>query len=75
MEDQPSKENDEEMVGVPEDLKVATPNDLHGWGDDEDEGQGDDDPREPSDGSKCYVGRCLGHSDNIKVSKQSKFWT
>lgn len=56
MEDEASKEDDEEVVGVPEDLEIAASDDLHGRGDDEDEGQGDDDARQPGDGGEHKVG-------------------
>lgn len=56
MEDEAGEENDEEVVGVPEDLEVAAPDDLHGRRDDEDEGQGDDDARQAGDGGEDKVG-------------------
>jgi len=54
-----SEEDDEEMVGVPEDFEVAASDDLHGGGDDEDEGQRDDDPRDASDAGEEKVCRGL----------------
>lgn len=59
MEDEAGEEDDEEVVGVPEDLKIAASDHLHGGGDDEDEGQGDDDAREARDGGEDEVGRDL----------------
>lgn len=59
MEDKAGEENDEEVVGVPEDLEIAASDDLHGRRDDEDEGQGDDDAREAGDGGEGKVGRNL----------------
>lgn len=56
MKDEPGKEDDEEVVGVPEDLEVAASDDLHGGGDDEDEGQSDDDSGEAGDGGEDEVG-------------------
>lgn len=38
VEDQSNEEDDKEMVGVPEHLKVGPADDLHGRSDDEDEG-------------------------------------
>lgn len=38
VEDQSNEEDDKEMVGVPEHLKVGPADDLHGRRDDEDEG-------------------------------------
>lgn len=55
VKDKTSEEDDEEMVGVPEDFKVAASDDLHGGGDDEDEGQSDDDSCETSDGGEDKV--------------------
>lgn len=54
-----NEEDDEEMVGVPEDFEIAASDDLHGGGDDEDEGQSDDDPCETSDGGEHEVGWSL----------------
>lgn len=59
VEDKTGEEDDEEMVRVPEDLKVAASDDLHGGSDDEDEGQSDDDPCEASDGGEDQVGWSL----------------
>lgn len=56
MEDKTGEEDDEQMVRVPEDFKVAASDDLHGGGDDEDEGQSDDDAGEASDGGEDQVG-------------------
>ena len=56
VKDQAGEENDEEVVGVPEDLEIAASDDLHGRGDDEDEGQGDDDARQAGDGGEGEVG-------------------
>lgn len=68
MEDEAGEENDEEVVGVPEDLEIAASDHLHGRGDDEDEGQGDDDAREAGDGGEDKVGgnllRILESSSN-----------
>lgn len=73
MEDEAGEENDEEVVGVPEDLEIAASDDLHGRRDDEDEGQGDDDAREAGDGGEDKVGGNLlrilesGSSYNLVV--------
>lgn len=73
MEDEAGEENDEEVVGVPEDLEIAASDDLHGRRDDEDEGQGDDDAREAGDGGEGKVGGNLlrilesGSSYNLVV--------
>lgn len=56
MENESGEEDDEEMVGVPEDLEVAASDDLHRGGDDEDEGEGDDHPREARDRGEDKVG-------------------
>ena len=70
MEDETSEENDEEVVGVPEDLEVTASDDLHGGGDDEDEGQSDDDACEAGDGGEDKVGwnllRILRHKKKNK---------
>lgn len=50
MKDETNKEDDEEVVDVPEHLEVAAPDDLHRGGDDQDERQSDDDPGEAGDG-------------------------
>lgn len=55
MKDESSEEDDEEVVGVPEDFKIAASDDLHGGSDDKDEGQSDDDPSEASDGGEDKV--------------------
>lgn len=70
MEDEAGEENDEEVVGVPEDLEIAASDDLHGRRDDEDEGQGDDDAREAGDGGEGKVGRNLLR---ILVSSSSNY--
>lgn len=73
MEDKPSEEDDEEVVGVPKDFKVAAPDHLHGGGDDEDEGQGDDHPREARNGGEDEVGGdllgILGEDEEEKMGK------
>lgn len=83
MEDEAGKENDEEVVGVPEDLEIAASDDLHGRRDDEDEGQGDDDAREAGDGGEDKVGGNLlrilesGSSYNLVVlvlNTRSHIW-
>lgn len=56
VEDESGEEDDEEVVGVPEDFEVAASDHLHGGRDDEDEGQGDDHPREARDGGEDKVG-------------------
>lgn len=56
VEDKSGEEDDEEVVGVPEDFEVAASDHLHGGGDDEDEGQGDDHPCEACDGGEDEVG-------------------
>lgn len=67
MKDKSDKEDDEEMVRVPEDFKVAASDNLHGGGDNEDEGQRDHDTCEASDGGKDKVGwnllRILRHQE------------
>lgn len=45
VEDESDEEDDEEVMGVPENLEVWPADDLHGWCNDEDEGQGDDHAR------------------------------
>lgn len=52
VEDQADEEDDEEVMGVPEDLKVGSADYLHGRGNDEDEGQCDGHARQSSDGSE-----------------------
>ena len=59
MQNQANEEDDEEVVGVPEHLKVWPPDDLHGWGDDEDEGQGDSHTRQTSDCGEHHNSRVL----------------
>lgn len=59
MNHQTNEEDHEEVVGVPENLKVAASDDLHGGGDDEDESQSDDDAGEASDGGEDKVRRGL----------------
>lgn len=49
MENQASKENDEEVMRVPKHLKVASANDFHRGSDNEDEGKSYDDTCETSD--------------------------
>lgn len=56
VENQSGEEDDEEVVGVPEDFKVTASDHLHRRGDDEDEGEGDDHPREACDGGEDQVG-------------------
>lgn len=72
MKDEASEKDDEEVMGVPEDFKIAASDDLHGGGDDEDEGQSDDDPGEASNGGEDKVGwnllRILGHKKKKKKS-------
>lgn len=55
VDNQTGKEDDEEVMCVPEDLKVASSDDFHGGGDDQDERQSDDDPCEASDGGEHNV--------------------
>lgn len=55
VKDESSEEDDEEVVGVPEDFKIAASDDLHGGSDDKDEGQSDDDSSEASDGGEDKV--------------------
>lgn len=73
MKDEPCEEDDEEVVGVPEDLEVAASDDLHGGGDDEDEGQSDDDPGEAGDGGEGEVGgnllRILRRKKEVMMEK------
>lgn len=52
MKDQACKENDEEVVGVPEHLKVASPNHLHGWCNHKDKRKSDHNSCKPSNGSE-----------------------
>lgn len=67
VKDEPGEEDDEEVVGVPEDLEVAASDDLHGGGDDEDEGQSDDDPGEAGDGGEDEVG-----GDLLRILRQKR---
>lgn len=55
MDDKPSKVDDEEVMRVPEDLKVVPADELSGGRDHEDERQRDDDPRQPRDGGEGHV--------------------
>lgn len=75
VEDKTSKEDDEEMMRVPEDFKVAASDDLHGRGDDEDQGQSDDDACKASDGGEDEVDRnllrMLRHKKKKKKVKNS----
>lgn len=68
--DEAGEEDDEEVVGVPKDLKVAAADDLHGRRDNEDEAQGDDDPRDARDGGEHQVSgnllRILTHKNNFR---------
>lgn len=65
MNDETSEEDDEEMMGVPEDLEVAASDDLHGRRDDEDQGQSDDDACDASDRREDEVG-----GDLLQILKQ-----
>lgn len=56
MEDETGEENDEEVMRVPEDFKIAASDDLHGGGDDQNEGQSDDDTCQAGDGGEDKVG-------------------
>lgn len=56
MENESDEEDDEEVVGVPEDFEVAASDHLHRGSDDEDEGKGDDHPREARNGGEGKVG-------------------
>lgn len=59
MEDQADEEDDEEVMGVPEDLKVGPTDHLHGRGDDKDEGQCNGHTCQSSDGGEHGDGRVL----------------
>lgn len=52
MEHQTDEEDDEQMVGVPEDLEVGPADDFHGGCDDEDESQGNDHTRQAGNGGE-----------------------
>lgn len=65
MEHQADEEDDEQMMGVPEHLKVRPADDLHGRSDDEDEGQRDGHARQPGDGGEHDNGRALHQSTDI----------
>lgn len=75
MKDEAREEDDEEVMGVPEDFEVAASDDLHGGRDDEDEGQSDDDSREAGDGGEDKVSwnllRVLGHKKKKRVTMQA----
>lgn len=55
MDDETGKVDEEEVVRVPEDLKVVPADKLGGGRDHEDERQRDDDPRQPRDGGEGHV--------------------
>lgn len=55
MDDEASEVDEEEMVCVPEELKVVPADELGGGRDHEDECQRDDHPREPRDGRESHV--------------------
>lgn len=56
VEDESGEEDDKEVVGVPEDFKVAASDHFHRGGDDDDESEGDDHPSEARDGGEDKVG-------------------
>lgn len=64
MENQADEEDDEEVMGVPEDLKVGPADHLHGRGDDEDEGQRDGHARQSSNGGE--------HGDRRVLQSQTR---
>lgn len=86
VKDETGEEDDEEVVRVPEDLKVAAPDDLHGGSDDEDEGQSDDDTGEASDGGEDEVGgdllwilrhkkeKCVVYKNKTTQKKKKKIY-
>lgn len=67
MENKTSEEDDKEMMGVPENLKVAASDNFHGRGDDEDESQSDDHTCEAGNRSENQVGWGL-----LSVLKQKR---
>lgn len=66
MDDQANEEDDKEVVRVPEDLKVAAADDLHGGGDDEDESECDDDACDPGQRCEHKVGGSLEKEQKSK---------
>lgn len=64
MEDQADEEDDEEVMGVPEDLKVGPTDHLHGRGDDKDKGQCNGHTSQSSDGGE--------HGDGWVLQPQTK---
>ena len=62
MDDQACKKYYEEVVCVPEDLKVAASDDLHRGGDDEDEAERDNHPCNPSNGGEHDIGGSLRYN-------------
>lgn len=59
MDDEPQKVDDKEVVGIPEDFKVAPADELHRGGDHKDESQGNDDPCQAGNGGEGHVQRGL----------------
>lgn len=55
MDDEANEVDEEEVVRVPEDLKVVPADELGGRRDHEDERQRDDDPRQPRNGGEGHV--------------------
>lgn len=55
VDDEANKVDEEEVVCVPENLKVVPPDELGGGRDHEDERQRDDDPGQPRDGGEGHV--------------------
>lgn len=68
VEHQADEEDYEEMVGVPEDLKVRPTDHLHGGTDHEDESQRDHDACQPCNGGERDEGGALQHNRWISKS-------
>lgn len=70
VDDEASKVDNEEVVCVPEDLKVVPADELRGGCDHEDECQRDDDPCQPWDGGEGHILDGLqGWQDGLRRQK------
>lgn len=55
MDDEASKIDDKEMMGVPEDFKIASADLFHGRSDYENKSQSDDHTCQAWNGGECYI--------------------
>lgn len=68
MKDQACKKNDEKVVGVPKDLKVAPPYHLHRGCNDQNKSKSDDDSCKASNRSEHKQEWCLGAKHRTDVN-------